>query len=270
MCSKDISVKAWVGLAIGNSRLHWGQFQGPKLLSTWDTKHLTSKPDEASDWQTWQALSPAFAASPAPFPELLILSVVPAQTFHWLLYVKAREITLKNIPLPNMYGTLGVDRALALWGAGTLYGWPVLLIDSGTALTLTGADSQGQFVGGSILPGFAVQARSLHDATGALPQVELPESLPIQWAKDTQTSIQSGLVYNTVGGLWMAIQDWCVRYSESKVVLTGGDAQRLLGYLQAFHSADLETSWQRSLIHAPTLLLNSLAALRAYLKSKPV
>jgi type III pantothenate kinase len=266
MCSKCMSAQNWIGLAIGNSRLHWGQFQGLELLSTWDTTHLTSKPDEASDWQMWQGLSPAFAASSEAFPELLIVSVVPAQTFHWLLYVKAREITLKDIPLPNIYGTLGADRALALWGAGTLYGWPVLLIDSGTALTLTGADSQGQFVGGSILPGFAVQARSLQDATAALPQVALPESLPTRWAKDTQTSIQSGLVHNTVGGLWIAIQDWCAQYPESKIILTGGDAQQLSGYLQAFHPpVGWDVSWQRSLIHSSTLLLNSLATLKAQL-----
>jgi type III pantothenate kinase len=263
---KSMSAQDWVGLAIGNSRLHWGQFQGKVLVSTWDREPLPSM-SEGLDWQTWQHLSPAFAASPEPFPELLMVSVVPAQTFHWLLYGKAREITLKDIPLPDIYGTLGVDRALALWGAGTLYGWPVLLIDSGTALTLTGADSQGKFVGGSILPGFAVQARSLQEATAALPQVELPESLPTRWAKDTQTAIQSGLIYNTIGGLWMAIQDWCAQYPESKIVLTGGGAQRLSGYLQAFHPTGLNPSWQRSLIHSPTLLLNSLADLRAHLTS---
>lgn len=265
MCSKDMSVKDWVGLAIGNSRLHWGQFQGSKLLLTWDTPYLTSKPREESDWQTWQRLSPAFAASAVPFPELMLLSVVPAQAAQWLLYPQAREIKLRDIPLLETYDTLGIDRALALWGAGTLYGWPVLLIDSGTALTLTGADSQGQFVGGSILPGFALQARSLQEATAALPQVELPDSLPTQWAKDTQTAIQSGLVYNTVGGLWIAIQDWCAQYPESKIVLTGGDAQRLSGYLQAFCPVGWDVFWQRSLIHSPTLLLNSLAALSAHL-----
>jgi type III pantothenate kinase len=260
-----MSEQDWVGLAIGNSRLHWGQCQGSELLATWDIKHLTSKPDEELDWQTWQGLSPAFAASLEPFPQLLIVSVVPDETFHWLLYPRSNEIGLSDLPLSNIYGTLGVDRALALWGAGILYGWPVLLIDSGTALTLTGADSEGQFVGGAILPGFALQARSLQEATAALPHVELPESLPTRWAKDTQTSIQSGLVNNTVGGLWIAIQDWCAQYPESKIVITGGDAQRLSGYLHGFHPVDLETPWQRSLIHSPTLLLNSLAALRAHL-----
>lgn len=267
MSSEFMSSNNWVGLAIGNSRLHWGWFHGTVLLSSWDTEPLQFLPNAGLDWQIWQQLSSAFAASREPFPELLILSVVPAQTSHWFLYPKAREIVLQDIPLSNTYGTLGVDRALALWGAGMLYGWPLLLMDSGTALTLTGADAQGQFVGGEILPGLTLQARSLHEATAALPQVELPASLPNRWAKDTQTAIQSGLVQNTVGGLSLAIQDWFFQYPESKLVLTGGDSQRLSGYLQAFQPMVLPLSWQRLLIHAPTLLLDSLATLREYLKA---
>jgi type III pantothenate kinase len=254
----------WVGLAIGNSRLHWGYFQGSDLLSSWDTMHLPSLSGKGLDWQSWQQLSPAFSASATSFPDLLILSVVPAQTSHWLHYPQVREIGLDDIPLCNTYGTLGVDRALALWGAGTRYGWPLLLIDSGTALTLTGADDQGQFVGGAILPGFTLQSRSLHEATAALPQIALPESLPTRWATDTQTAIQSGLVQNTVGGLTLAIQDWLAQYPKSQIVLTGGDSQPLMGYLQAFPRVDLDPSWQRSLMHSPRLLLYSIAALREH------
>lgn len=259
-----MSSEYWVGLAIGNSRLHWGYFKGSNLLSFWDTRHLPSLSGKALDWQSWQHLSPAFSASATSFPDLLILSVVPAQTSHWLGYPQSQEIDLSDIPLSNTYETLGVDRALALWGAGTHHGWPLLLIDSGTALTLTGANGQGQFVGGAILPGLALQARSLHEATVALPQMDLPDSLPTQWAMDTQTAIQSGLVYNTVGGITLAIQDWVAQYPTSQIVLTGGDSQKLLAYLQAFHSVDLETSWQKSLIHLPRLLLSSIAALKTY------
>ena len=40
-----------------------------------------------------------------------------------------------------MYPTLGIDRALALYSAGSTFRFPVLVIDAGTALRFTGADS---------------------------------------------------------------------------------------------------------------------------------
>jgi type III pantothenate kinase len=254
-----VSSQTWIGLAIGNSRLHWGHFQNTTLLNTWDTPHLQNGLERSSTWQDWQQSSPALAACLEPFPELLILSVVPTQTAQWLLYPSAVEIGLADIPLGQVYPTLGVDRAIALWGAGTLYGWPLLLIDAGTAITLTGADANGTLIGGAILPGLALQVRSLHAATAALPWIALPDTAPPRWAKHTETALQSGVVYGTVGGLLFSIRDWMTEYSDSKVVLTGGDGTRLASYLQAIPQNILAESRVQSLIIDQRLILKSIA-----------
>jgi type III pantothenate kinase len=156
-------------------------FAGDRLQQTQHTPHLEALP------KTWQNFLPVFKGFPwkDSCPELWVASVVPAQTQLWLQYPNSNLVRLADVPLQNLYPTFGLDRAIALCGAGMTYGWPTLVLDGGTALTLTGADAEATFIGGAILPGLGLQLRSLHEGTAGLPLTELPAQLPEQWAKDT-------------------------------------------------------------------------------------
>ncbi|WP_299486024.1 pantothenate kinase [Acaryochloris sp. IP29b_bin.137] len=222
---------SWVALSIGNSRLHWFSFQGPHLNKTWDTAHVSTATLPVN-WQEWQQLSPAFEDCPAGTdrPELWIISVVPSQTQFWQTYPQAKVLTAIDLPFQLPYPTFGLDRALCTWTAGLLYGWPILVIDAGTALTYTGAISITQCLGGAILPGLGLQLQSLQ-ATSALPSVSLPNQLPDRWAMDTNTAIQSGIVHTVISSLTTYIHDWLSQFPTSKVVMTGGDAPMLYRYL---------------------------------------
>jgi type III pantothenate kinase len=160
-----------------------------------------------------------------------------------------------------MYSTLGLDRAIALYGAGTTYGWPILAIDGGTALTITGADATQVLIGGAILPGLGLQMRSLHEGTARLPLVALPTELPILWAKETETAIQSGIVWTAIAGLNAIIEQWCHSYPNSKVVLTGGDAMALNTYFKQWRSS-YSNQWSHLLKVDSHLVFRGLAALR--------
>jgi type III pantothenate kinase len=164
---------------------------------------------------------------------LWVASVVPSQTALWQAYSRMHLLTLADIPLQKMYSTFGIDRALAGWGAAQQYGLPVLVIDAGTALTFTGIDPTGQFVGGAILPGLGLQIRSLTDYTAALPKIEptFDRTLP-RWAQTTATAIHSGIVYTLIAGLEAFIADWVQTYPQSAVVITGGDGPVLFQYFQ--------------------------------------
>ena len=210
-----------IALMIGNSRLHWAIFSGTALQETWDTDHFT--PETAN-----QFLREFNSASPLP---LVLASVVPQQTALWQNYPKLRIITLDQLPLWGLYPTLGIDRALALLGAGVQLGWPVMIVDAGTALTFTGADVNRHFVGGAILPGLALQLSSQAQKTAALPLIKLPENLPSRWAMDSVEAIESGVIYTIIAGVRDFIQDWRHKFPESKIVLTGGDRTFLLTYL---------------------------------------
>jgi type III pantothenate kinase len=237
----------WLALEIGNSRLHWALFIGKKLYSAWDTDHLAeSVIQQLAKCQTLDNLLLAISTphqkimgkntSSSP-PPILIASVVPSQTAIWQTYSNTRVIRLDQLPLKGVYPTLGIDRALALWGAGKTWGFPMLVIDAGTALTFTAADGNECLVGGAILPGLGLQFASLGQETGQLPLIETRNfaSLPPRFALNTTEAIQSGVVYTILAGIKDFIEAWWNSFPDGKIVIKGGDRTLLLNYLQALY-----------------------------------
>ncbi len=234
---------SWLALTVGNTRLHWAWFTGSILEAYWDTPHLPAGAAQKLisaqfDAKVWSEVGevPALPANAGQTPPtaLWIASVVPEQLQLWLSWAGARAITLERVPLRGVYPTLGIDRALAVWGAGSQLGWPVLVIDAGTALTFTGVSGNLQLVGGAILPGLRLQLMSLAQKTAALPFVELAGELPPRWAVDTPNAIASGVIYTTLAGVRDFMENWWQEFPESAVVLTGGDSRALHTYLQTF------------------------------------
>ncbi len=178
------------------------------------------------------------SSSPSPI-SLAIASVVPSQTAIWQTYPNVQVITLEQIPLQGMYPTLGIDRALALWGAGKTWGFPMLVIDAGTALTFTAADANECLVGGAILPGLGLQFATLGQKTGQLPLIEtqLISSLPPRFALNTPEAIQSGVIYTLLAGIKDFIEAWWQLYPEGNVAIKGGDRTIVFNYLQALYPA---------------------------------
>lgn len=230
--------QSWLALTIGNSRLHWAWFIGANLQETWDTKYLPVEILEqliqrgTSGILPEELLPPLLVSTLNSQIPLYIASVVPAQTKLWQTYPYPKIITLDSIPLLGLYPTLGIDRALALLGAGETYGYPILVIDGGTALTFTGADSNRNLIGGAILPGLRLQIESLSQRTEALPAIQLPTNLPPRWAKETSTAIASGVLYTILAGIRDFITHWHYQFPDSKIAITGGDANLLLTYLK--------------------------------------
>jgi type III pantothenate kinase len=237
----------WLALEIGNSRLHWALFVDEMLYSAWDTDYLPEFViQQLVQCQTLDelllAISPPhkqnnFLTNTSPLCPLLLASVVPSQTAVWQSYPNIRILTLDQVPLKGVYPTLGVDRALALWGAGKTSGFPILVIDAGTALTFTAADDNECLVGGAILPGLGLQFATLGQQTGQLPFVEMQNipSLPPRFALNTTEAIQSGVIYTLLAGIKDFIQAWWHLCPDGKIAIKGGDRTLLLNYLQALY-----------------------------------
>ena len=221
-----------LGLSIGNSRYHWAWFLNTKFQSSWDTEYLNI--DRYLDFlpidcqRIINQNSLEFQRLP-----IYLVSVVPSQTPIWQQLPQVKLITLADIPLLDLYPTLGIDRALATFGAGNIYGYPILVIDGGTALTITGVDAKHRLVGGAILPGLRLQIRSLSIGTAALPEIELPPQLPPRWCHHTPGAIASGIVHTVSSGISDFIRDWQQLFPASQIVLTGGDGKIITGYLQS-------------------------------------
>jgi type III pantothenate kinase len=240
----------WLALAIGNSRLHWAWFDQSGLRQTWDTAHLEpemvrSLIQTKFNFSHYENLLPLGLEIPqwqTHLVDLWLVSVVPEQTALWQQYARAKVLTLADVPLANIYASLGGDRAMALWGAIQTYGCPVLVIDGGTALTLTGANGQADdcaaLVGGAIFPGVRSLLQTLKQSTAALPLLDATSfnasvQLPDRWARETVGAIQSGIAYMVMDGLQGFIRDWQGRYPTGAIVFTGGDGVLLRAWLNA-------------------------------------
>jgi type III pantothenate kinase len=217
--SSPESDQIWLGLMIGNSRLHWAKFKQDLLLDVWDTDYLHPLPDHFDQ----------------NIP-ILLASVVPQQTMLWQPLKNVKLLTLADLPLNNLYPTLGIDRGLAVLGVGTQLGWPALVIDAGTALTFTGVDGNQNLVGGAILPGLKLQFSTLSQQTAALPTVNLPSQLPPRWGLETPAAIESGILYTLLAGIQDFIQAWLQDFPNSSIALTGGDSYLLFTYLEQHFS----------------------------------
>ncbi|NEU73316.1 pantothenate kinase [Hassallia byssoidea VB512170] len=228
-----MSENLWLALEIGNSRLHWALFAGEKLCQVWDSVYLRAETVEQLAQKATLGNLLSVISPPSPSPPLLLSSVVPSQTQIWQSYPNVRVITLDQVPLKGMYPTLGIDRALSLYGAGRTLGFPMLVIDAGTALTFTGADSHQSLVGGAILPGLNLQFASLAQKTGQLPLVELPQELPRRYALNTQEAIASGIIYTLVAGIKDFVEAWWCDFPESKVAIKGGSSTLIVNYMRS-------------------------------------
>lgn len=274
MTSSSQDLDPWVALIIGNSHWRWACFRGQQLTQTW-TLPPPQQPWTAQVpqiWLDWWRLSPAlqhhYQEHGTEFPPLWMASVVPTQAQLWQTYPRLKFLTLADIPLQQTYATLGLDRALGLWAAGLIYGWPVLVIDAGTALTFTGADASPALVGGAILPGLGLQVRSLTQFTAALPSIEIPPQLPKRWAQDTSPAIQSGIIYTLMAGLYDFIDDWHQQFYPGRFCITGGDQAALTRYLQAWCAQkELTPQWMQGWIQDPHLQLRGIQLLREQTKA---
>ncbi|MFN7355994.1 MAG: type III pantothenate kinase, partial [Pseudanabaena sp.] len=108
------------------------------------------------------------------FAHIAIASVVPELSTNWHHLPQTQIIKTCDVPLRGLYATMGCDRALAAYGAGETYGYPVLVIDAGTAIDLTGINDQKTLVGGAIVAGLRSQFLSLYQNTSALPDLHVP------------------------------------------------------------------------------------------------
>lgn len=262
----------WLALVIGNSRLHWGCFAGSRWLGSWHTPHCSTAQMQALkannfSAKTWEMLgfsTPLPQASKDwPPPQLWVASVVSTQLAGWRSYAFTHEVDIAKVPLQGLYNTFGIDRALTLLGAGHAYGWPVLVVDGGTALTFTAGEAN-HLIGGAILPGLGLQFKALNLYTDQLPQLQPDfETLPPRWARTTADAMASGIFYTQLAGIRDFMADWWQRFPAGPVIMTGGEASRLLAGLMQQDETLAQRVAVGQLKTDPNLMFWGLRACRA-------
>ena len=98
----------------------------------------------------------------------------------------------------------------------------VVVADFGTATTIDCVDHYGIFLGGAILPGLDVAARSLNEHTVALPRIK-PEIPTGAYGTNTVAAIQHGIYYGAIGALRGIVEQYATQLGRwPQVILTGG------------------------------------------------
>lgn len=126
-----------------------------------------------------------------------------------------------NILMDNP-GQLGSDLVVNAVAGLQYYGAPIILIDMGTATTISVVDEKKNYIGGMILPGVKVSLDSLVNRTSQLPRISLEAPKKVI-GKNTIDCMKSGIVMGQAACLDGMIERIFDELGyEAPVVATGG------------------------------------------------
>ncbi len=126
-----------------------------------------------------------------------------------------------NIRMDNPL-EVGSDLIVASVAAIAEYGAPLLLVDMGTATTVTAVDESGAFIGGCICPGVKISMQALTDRTAQLPGISLDEP-EHAIGKNTRDSMRSGIMFGAAAMIDGLLDRMEAEMSgEVKAIATGG------------------------------------------------
>jgi len=132
-----------------------------------------------------------------------------------------------NIRMDNPL-EVGSDLIVASVAAIAAYGAPLLLVDMGTATTVTAIDESGAFIGGCICPGVKISMQALTDRTAQLPGISLDEP-EHAIGKNTRDSMRSGIMLGAaamIDGLLDRME--AEMGGEVKAIATGGLSKHVI------------------------------------------
>ncbi|MDO5417881.1 MAG: type III pantothenate kinase [Lachnospiraceae bacterium] len=120
---------------------------------------------------------------------------------------------------------VGSDMIVDAVAAIKEYPKPIIIIDMGTATTMSVVDKSGNYIGGVILPGLKVSLNSLSGKTAQLPYISLEEPGNVI-GKNTIDCMRSGIIYGNVAQIDGLIDRMEAELGQkTSVVATGGLAK---------------------------------------------
>ena len=213
-----------LAIDIGNTRAKLGFFEGSELIQSmvmekWDTTKVYGL--LTSDTK-------------------IIISKTSDQYDHYIDGLKASfdVLELNHItPLPITLDyktpeTLGRDRIAGVVGARSLFpGQACLVIDAGTCITYDLVDREGVYQGGQIAPGLHMRLEAMHHFTDKLPLIEWRNGFE-KVGKSTSECMISGAVLGTINEMKGFISDYNKAFDIINIVITGGDNQFFVLYIE--------------------------------------
>lgn len=124
---------------------------------------------------------------------------------------------------------LGVDRWLAMLGLWTRLRDAFCVVDAGTALTIDFVRSDGQHVGGYIVPGVRTMIGSLNTATAQIDCSMTAGEMSLLPGRNTNEAVQRGVVLSLAGSVDYILRKTAADLSIKNMAcfIGGGDAELL-------------------------------------------
>lgn len=217
---------------VGNTTIGLGFYQGDnifkKIIINTDVDKLEDEYQASIDFLCRQ--------KEIPFNEvdaILFSSVVPVlnEPLKNALLSIFKSAKLYNLEPSKKYIDMDIDNpkdvggdlVADLVGGKAKYGYPLLIIDLGTATKILLIDKEGKFTSALIMPGLKVSSDSLFKKAALLPEVELSNPTNLLDSKNTIDCIKHGVIFGHVE----SIIGLARRYEEEvgyklKKVITGG------------------------------------------------
>jgi len=138
----------------------------------------------------------------------------------------------------NTPETIGPDRIANAVGGYAICNGPAIIVDFGTATTITVVGKGGVFLGGTIMPGVETMARSLNEKTSRLPLVDI--AMPSSTiGGNTIENIQAGIIVGTAGAVDRLVDEIRTEIGYTiSVVLTGGTCKFFRDMIRTAHIVD--------------------------------
>ena len=191
-----------LAIDIGNTNIVLGCIENDRILfeARMATDLIKTSDQYCAELKTMLSL---FEVAPEDIDGSIISSVVPPVLNSFktairkltgcsALVVGPGIKTGLNIRMDNP-SEVGSDLIVAAVAAIAEYGAPLLLVDMGTATTITAIDESGAFVGGCICPGVKISMEALTGRTAQLPGISL-DAPRCAIGKNTRDSMRSGIM----------------------------------------------------------------------------
>lgn len=134
-----------------------------------------------------------------------------------------------NILMDNP-GQVGSDLIVNAVAGLRYYGAPIIMIDMGTATTISVVDEKKNYIGGIIMPGVRVSLESLVNRTSQLPRISLEAPKKIV-GKNTIDCMKSGIIMGQAASMdGMIERIWDELGYQTSVVAAGGLAGCIVPY----------------------------------------
>ena len=226
-----------LALDVGNSHVFGGIFEHAALQLQF---RKTSRPSAASDelGVFLRGVLRENGHDPSRIDQVAICSVVPEMLYSLRSccrkYFSVDPFVLQagaKTGLKIRYrdaAEVGPDRIANVIAAAHLYPESnLIVIDFGTATTITVVNSGREYLGGAIVPGLRIAMEALEKNTARLPTVEIVPPRNVM-GRSTVESIQSGLYFGTremIAGLTRELRREAFGDAPALVIGTGGFAR---------------------------------------------